>query len=193
MKTYKTAIIASLIMLSSQLSASEIDAAKPVSSELQAIDSNVSIKWVEPKKFQDVRHASMSRKRYRNAVFSELEEYFKVLADDLPEGQTLNIEVTDLDLAGTVQSLAMAGLNNFPHSLNHSLNDYRVMRNIDIPRMTFSYQLMDQNQQIIKQEQVNLKDMSFLSRSSFHRRNEELRYEKVMISRWFDKTFEHSS
>lgn len=148
--------------------------------------SNVSIEWVEPRKFRDVRHPTTSRKRYRESVFLELETFFTSLGEELPEGYKLNLKVTDLDLAGTIQTPAMAGLNNFSSG---GIEDYRIVREIDIPRMTFSYELIDEKGQILKQEEVKLKDMSFLSRAGSISKNTSLIYEKVMISRWFKDTF----
>jgi hypothetical protein len=189
MKMYKISVLASFILISSHLAASESAVLENSSAEELTQESKVSIEWIEPKKFRDVRNASMSRKRYRDTVFTELEAYFTVLGKDLPQGQKLTIKVTDLDMAGTVQSLATAGLTNFSNNLNHNLNDYRIMREIDIPRMTFSYELKDADGKIIKQDDVELKDMSYLSRASVVRKSAQLRYEKVMISRWFNDTF----
>ncbi len=188
MNMYKLPVIASFIFISSQVLASQTAVLENVLTEMHVLDGNVSIEWIEPKKFRDVKDASMSRKRYREKVFAELEEYFTLLGKELPEGQKLNIKVTDLDMAGTVQSLAMAGLT---YNLNDSINDYRIMRDIDIPRMTFSYELIDETEKVIKQDEVLLKDMSYLTRSNMIRKNAVLRYEKAMISRWFQQEFEN--
>ncbi|WP_412970875.1 DUF3016 domain-containing protein [Glaciecola sp. MF2-115] len=153
------------------------------------VQSKVAIEWIEPKKFRDVEHPTISRKRYRESVFEELEAYFSELSEALPDGRKLSIKVTELDLAGTVQTQSMAGLNHYSQSSRANINEYRIMRDIDIPRMTFSYELKDESGQVIKEEEVNLKDMSYLSSVNSIHKNTALRYEKAMISEWFKKTF----
>ena len=93
------------------------------------------------------------------------------------------MKVSDLDLAGQVWPASFVGLG-------HSTSDVRVIKNIDIPRMNFSYQLLDESGQVLQQAEVKLKDMSFLDRGSHFFRNEPLRYEKNMLKRWFEQEFE---
>jgi hypothetical protein len=93
------------------------------------------------------------------------------------------MKVSDLDLAGQVWPASFVGLG-------HGTSDVRVIKNIDIPRMKFSYQLVDESGQVLQQAEVNLKDMSFQERSNHLFRNEPLRYEKNMLKRWFAQEFE---
>ena len=157
--------------------------------ESAATPSNISVEWLKPEKFRDVKHPSISRKRYRESVFLELETFFAGLGKHLPHGHSIVIQVTNLDMAGTVQTPSMAGLTSFSNSASTDMNDYRIIRAIDIPRMDFSYKLLDAKGEVIQEESVELKDMSFLSRSASVRKNVALRYEKEMISRWFKQTF----
>jgi hypothetical protein len=182
---FKGLLLVSLFLVSAQATSSSMETAHLADVELQELQSNVSIKWIEPKKFRDVRHPTMSGKRYRDSVLLELETFFTLLGEGLPEGHNLNLRVTDLDLAGTVQSPAMAGLRNFS---NGGIEYYRIVRDIDIPRMTFSYELVDHQGKVLQQDDVDLKDMSFLSRAGSVNKNTSLRYEKEMISRWFKET-----
>lgn len=186
----KTLILYSVFLLSTQACAS-LDQDLPESApELTAEKtSRVIVEWIEPKTFRDVKHPSMSSKRYREQVFSDLETFLASLGERLPDDQVLTIKVTNLDMAGTVETPSMAGLTRFSSHSFSAMNEYRIIRNIDIPRITFSYQLMDNNKQIIQQEEVKLKDMSFLSRAHSIRKNTSLRYEKAMISKWFSETF----
>ncbi|MFQ3206112.1 MAG: hypothetical protein ACI9IT_000246 [Glaciecola sp.] len=183
---FKGLFLVTVFLVSAQAMSSNIESADADAVELQKGQSNVLIEWIEPKKFRDVRHPTMSRKRHRESVLLELETFFTSLGEELPEGHKLNLRVTDLDLAGTVQPPGMVGLRNFP---NRGIENYRIVRNIDIPRMTFSYELVDDQGKILQQEEVNLKDMSFLSRAGSANKNTSLKYEKVMISRWFKETF----
>lgn len=139
--------------------------------------SNVEITWEDPKSYTDVRPSNESRVRFRNRVMRELGEYFEELAESLPEGQQLSINVTNVDLAGHVWPTFGGGAV-----------DMRVIREIDIPRMSFSYSLTENNE-VIKTADVSLKDMAFMNRGSTIRNSDLLRYEKVMLKRWFDREF----
>merc|ERR1711916_359702 len=135
--------------------------------------SNVEITWEDPKSYTDVRPSNESRVRFRNRVMRELGEYFEELAESLSEGQQLSINVTNVDLAGHVWPTFGGGAV-----------DIRIIRDLDIPRMTFSYSLSENNE-VIKTADVSLKDMAFMNRATNIRHNDALRYEKVMLKRWF--------
>jgi hypothetical protein len=145
--------------------------------------TEVEIEWDNPEKYRDVRPSNESRKRFRDSTFKRINEYMNKLALALPENKKLLMKVSDLDLAGEVFPASFVGLG-------HSTSDVRVIKSIDIPRMKFSYQLLDESGQVLQQADVNLKDMSFLDRSNHSFRSEPLRYEKNMLKRWFEQEFE---
>jgi Asp-tRNA(Asn)/Glu-tRNA(Gln) amidotransferase B subunit len=192
----KSLVLVSALLISIQSTASNVQRSSAqntdstMSTEPKISESNVSIEWIDPQKFRDVEHPTTSRKRYRESVFLELETFFATLGEKLPLGYTLHLKVTDLDMAGTVQTPGMAGLNDFSNQGRFGMQDYRIMRDIDIPRITFSYEYLDDKGQIVKQEEVTLKDMSYLSRGRSINNSAALHYEKVMISRWFEETFQ---
>ncbi len=141
--------------------------------------SNVEITWEDPKSYTDMRPSNESRVRFRKRVMRDLGEYIEELAEALPAGQHLSINVTNVDLAGMVWPTFGTG------------TDLRVIREVDIPRMTFSYAL-SANEQVIKSAEVSLKDMAFMNRATTMRTNDVLRYEKIMLKRWFDEEFSDS-
>jgi hypothetical protein len=140
----------------------------------------ISVAWVAPKKFTDVKEANFSSSKFRKHVFNHLEKHLDKLAQDLPEGQKMSFEMTNLDLAGRVEPGRMLGLGI-------GMDDVRVMRDIDIPRIKFTYTVTDANGQVIKTEDVNLKDMGYLDSSNHIRRDRPFFYEKDMLSKWFKK------
>ncbi len=93
---------------------------------------------------------------------------------ELPEGKVLNIEVTDVDLAGDV---------------HRTMSRIRVMTDVYAPRIEFSYQLVDQNKNVLLSGSENLKDRNYLMGSNLRYRNEFLGYEKNMLDEWFKDTF----
>ncbi|MEP4888431.1 MAG: DUF3016 domain-containing protein [Aliiglaciecola sp.] len=145
--------------------------------------ADVEITWENPKEFRDVKPTLQSRTKFREQTFSHLEEYINELAEDLPDGQKLSITVTDLDLAGEVWPSAFVGMGT-------GGGEVRVVKQLDIPRMTFSYSLTDTNGVVLHSaEEVKLKDMTFMDNANFLSRNDSLRYEKKMIKEWFKDEF----
>jgi hypothetical protein len=144
--------------------------------------AKVEIEWDKPEKYRDVRPSNESRKRFRESTFKRIHEYMNKLALTLPDNKTLQMKVSDLDLAGQVWPASHIGLG-------HSASDVRVIKSIDIPRIDFSYQLLNESGEIVEQADVKLKDMSFLNRSNSFFKSESLRYEKAMLQRWFNKEF----
>jgi hypothetical protein len=144
--------------------------------------TKVEIEWDKPEKYRDVRPSNESRKRFREATFEQINEYMNELALALPNNQKLQMKVSDLDLAGQVWPASFVGLGN-------GVSDVRVVKNIDIPRIDFSYQLLDESGEVVQQAEVKLKDMSFLDHGNRFFKSESLRYEKSMLQRWFKQEF----
>ena len=144
-----------------------------VSGVLQA--AQVEVTWEEPK----------SRTRFRERTFKELDEFFTELAEKLPEDQKLSITVTGLDLAGQVWPASFVGMGQ-------SAADVRIIKEIDIPRMSFSYVLSDSDNTVLKSEDVKIKDMMFMNTVNRRLPSDNLVYEKNMIEDWFNDTFAKS-
>lgn len=151
-------------------------------SGLAQASAEVEITWHEPENYTDIRAANESRSKFRERTIKQLQEYIVELSESLPEGYKLLMTVNDLDLAGQVWPGSFVGLQ--------STSDVRLIKRIDIPRMTFDYQLLDDQGQTLKQEEdVKLKDMSFQDRHNPFFDSEPLRYEKNMLKEWFTDTF----
>ena len=150
---------------------------------LQAVSkADVEINWQNPENYRDVTPTAQTRKSFREQVFSQLGEYMEKLAETLPDQQKLQITVTNLDLAGQVWPASFVGLGN-------SASDVRIIKNIDIPRISFSYSLQTNGNEVLKQGEVELKDMAFMDRPSRFFDSDNLRYEKTMLKDWFEETF----
>ena len=144
--------------------------------------ATVEVTWENPKDYTDVKPSNESRKHFRNRVFKRLDEHFAKLAEKLPDGQMLQIKVTDLDLAGQVWPASFVGFGS-------GGSDVRLIKRIDIPRMEFSYKLLGADKQVIQEADVKIKDMAFQDRLRSGFRDEPLRYEKHMIKDWFNDEF----
>lgn len=188
MNSVKLAVIISLFTISGLTLANE--SGEQIEGEQDNVKSPVTIEWVKPEKFRDVRHPNISRAKYRDSVFKELESHFVDLAENLPEGYNLALKVTNLDMAGEVQTGMQAGISGYGYSGRTGFQEYRIVRQIDIPRMTISYELSNAKGEVIQAEdEVKVKDVGFLNRYTVRFKNKPLRYEKTMLTRWFKNTF----
>ncbi|WP_111980178.1 DUF3016 domain-containing protein [Algibacillus agarilyticus] len=145
----------------------------------QAMDKTVGkvrVNWLAPEKYTDVRPGSWgSKKRYTEYVTKRLTLHIEKLATQyLPPNHNLIITVTNLDLAGDIQFIGSQQM--------------RVIRSIDIPRIHFSYELTDQNNEIINTAEVKLKDMGFDMRSHFLK-DDPFKFEYTMLKNWFKTAF----
>ncbi|MFC3094341.1 DUF3016 domain-containing protein [Alteromonas sediminis] len=174
------------LLLVSALSLSTMTSATAIADEKDQTVKNeegrVLITWQSPQDYSDIRPSLQSRRSFRKQVFRELDEAFEKLAETLPEGQTLHVTVTDIDLAGQVWPASFVGIGS-------GGEDVRVVKRIHIPRMTFSYVLKDASGNDIKADDVKIKDMGFLDGLSVRFSERPFAYEKRMLKDWFGDTF----
>ncbi len=131
---------------------------------------SVEVNWLHPEQYADAGRSVVDRDRALQA----LGEYMGRLGQRLPDGQTLKLDVLDLDLAGEIE----------PYG-RHGWNEVRILRGgADWPRMKIRYTLSADGR-TLQSGQANLADMRY----SMSTREEELGYEKHMIDKWFKATF----
>ena len=137
-----------------------------------AAAGTVQVSWLQPERYTDAGPTGAERER----TMKSLGEHFTQLGRQLPDGQTLAIEVLDVDLAGVVES--------------HRLQDKRVLRGgADWPRLTVRYTLQH-GAQTLKAGEARIADMDYLFfRHGLGMHGSELAYEKRMIDRWFGEHF----
>lgn len=127
----------------------------------------VDVQWLEPATYSDAGRSASDRESAMQALGAHLQK----LAHLLPQGQTLKLEITDLDLAGEIEPVGW--------------HDLRVVRGrADWPRMELRFALAVDGRSL-KSGQTRLQDMGY----SFSPRSEALGYEKRMIDRWFKAEF----
>ena len=130
----------------------------------------VEVSFVKPEQFSDA-----GRGIDRERTLKSLADYMATLATRLPDGQTLQVEVTDVDLAGELR----AG----------RAQELRVLRGrADWPHLDLNYTLLD-GSRTVKSGQAKLADMNY----QFGLRGPgleqtDLPYEKRMLRQWFDQT-----
>lgn len=142
---------------------------------LNATAADLKVKWQDPDEYTDIKEGQTSTKSsFREHVFSTFEEFLTHRAAKLPEDQTLKLTVTDLDLAGETR---------------FNFDEIRVIKPNYIPRITFSYQLLDKSGNEISAGEENLKSMSMTATYLTKPSEDQFKYEFDMLNRWFKKTF----
>lgn len=133
--------------------------------------AQVSVSYVKPEDFTDVSRSAIDRER----TLAQFTDYFKSLEKKLPAGQSLKIEVLDIDLAGRL----------YPR---RTADDIRVMNGgADWPHMHLKYKL-EQDGQVLRSGDEQLSDMNYQGRMGPYFDNDPLRYEKRMLDDWFNKS-----
>lgn len=140
--------------------------------------AELEITWQAPENYTDVLASNSIQKRFQTKTFTKLNSTIAQLTEKLPEGQRLLIEVKDVDLAGRV-SVALTNSNYGP----------RVFNSLDMPRMVFTYQLVDPDGVVLQESAVNLEAPMFLSSFNPRRNSGSLPYEKRMLRNWFKEEF----
>jgi len=170
--TLRCALAAGLVMFAGSSAWAADYPAQPAGGQTQ-----VEVRYDKPEQFTDLSFDS----RKREEVLKQLTRHFEKLGRSLPAGQSLNIDVTDVDLAGR-EDPRLRGIN-----------DIRILNGgVDWPRMSLHY-VLTQDGKVLRSGDAKLSDMSYLSRLNRYTSNEPLRYEKLMMDEWFDKTFDISS
>ena len=137
-----------------------------------AASADATVNFVKPDEFIDMPRSPQDREQ----VLKEVARHFDKLAKDLPAGQELKINVTDIDLAGREEPRRWA------------ISDIRIMRGgADWPTMKLSYTL-EQGGQVLRSGEETLKNMMYQQRINRYSSGDALRYEKQMVDDWFQTT-----
>jgi len=136
-------------------------------------DQRVAVIFDHPEKFTDVKGDFMDTEKGRNDMLGQIREFLESRgAELLPAGQKLAITFTDIDLAGDYEPW---------HS--GALQDVRIIKDIYPPRFVFSYKITDATGAVLKEDKVNLSDLTFMSRVTIDR-NDALHFEKDLLGDW---------
>ena len=139
-----------------------------------AASAAVVVTFVEPDKYIDTGRYRFEDKK----VLAELERHFQQLGTRyLQPGQTLRIDVLEVDLAG--DDRWRSGPNQ----------EVRILRGgADWPRIRLRYVLEAGGKPALSGEE-SIADMNYLQRPYTVRANENLAYEKRMLDEWFRAKF----
>ncbi|GAA4363148.1 DUF3016 domain-containing protein [Kangiella marina] len=176
MKNYRSMLISAVSVLA--LSWAGMSAANPNDESAQS-KAGIVVEWSDFDDYRDVRPATEAKGVFHKRVKKSFDKFFSEYSSELPDGQSLSIKINDLDLAGNIKLEATRSI--------------RVMKDIDFPRMEFSYKLVGADGSVIKQGEASLKDMNYLyHEKTWKRYKEGFYYEKHMFREWFEDTIKKS-
>ncbi|MGL5359863.1 MAG: DUF3016 domain-containing protein, partial [Shewanella sp.] len=136
----------------------------------------VKIVWQNPQAFRDIKSSGEIQSRYEARLFESLTANLNKQASKLLKpNQKLEMTVTDVDLAGDMRP-----------TFGATVNDLRVIKEVYPPRITFNYQIVENNQVIVAGDE-KLTDMGFMSGVQ-SLNDKPFAYENKMLADWLKKT-----
>jgi hypothetical protein len=139
-----------------------------------AFAGEAKVTWLEPEKYTDIRASNELGDGFKERVFTEFNAMFSKLAKKLPAGYQMEVTVTDLDLAGDVNGM-----------YNRLGRDIRVIKELYWPRMSFSYILKNEKNELVASAKEDIKDMNFMTSIGIRSSGNSFDYEEKMLNDWF--------
>jgi hypothetical protein len=133
----------------------------------------VTVQFVEPQKFADAGPTPWDRERH----LASLRAHMAGWQARLPDGQTLDVEVLDLDLAGW--TWPQAG------------RDLRIVTGrADAPSAQLRWSLKAADGRVLQSGSERIIDLGYFDSAAWlNRYDSVLPYEKRLLDRWFGTTF----
>ena len=133
----------------------------------------VNISWSDPSEYRDLRSTIETKEKLQHRFFKEINAHMNDLSQQLPAGYKLSLDVYQVDLAGRIETV-------------HSQR-IRVVKDMYYPNMAFNFKLVDKSGQLVLTDKAKIKGRNFLLNTSMRSINESFKYEKKMLSDWFEK------
>jgi hypothetical protein len=137
---------------------------------------NVNVRYKDPQHFTEAKRSSGVHLIKADAYLEPLRTYIVQRASRiLAPGQRLDIEVTDVDLAGEYEPWR-----------GPRFDDVRIIKDLYPPRIDLNFTLNGADGKVLREGSRKLRDPAFLSRNSVTDQD-SLRYEKSLIDLWLRK------
>ena len=138
--------------------------------------SRVSVVFVKPEQFTDVRRADF--KPNSEAILDAIARFMRETGEEiLPADMNLDLRVTDIDLAG-----------NFEPWRGPQSDQVRITNQLYPPRFVLEFRVTDARGQVVASGKRNLTDLNYQLRT-FYPMDDYLRYEKDLLRQWFREEF----
>lgn len=142
--------------------------------------ATVTVKFITPEQFADVRDSGFARGETLAGIEAHLQTLaaaqFASAASSSASGKDLLIEVTDVDRAGELEPWG------------RDMREVRVLRTVGRPAITLRYVLSEGGHELRRGE-ARLSDLSYLNRFNRYPSGDPIRFEKRMLDEWFNKEF----
>jgi len=133
--------------------------------------ARISVAFIEPEKFTDARRAELEPTS--TGTVGELQKFIITTgARYIPENMTLNIRITDIDLAG-----------DFELFRGPQAGQVRIVRGLYPPHIVLEFEIIDSAARVVKSGKRDLTDINYQLRSVYPR-EDYLRYEKDILRDW---------
>lgn len=140
----------------------------------------VSVSWEDPAQFSDLRYSGNRWEATRGNWVVELATHLqKSAARRLPEGQRMEVVITDIQRAGRYEPW---------HGPN--LDHVRFMREHYPPRISLNVRILDANGNVLSEGERKLVDSAYLMNTSARLDSDPLRFEKRLIDNWLRRELE---
>ena len=150
--------------------AAAVGAALALASLSAAAAGRVEVRFVEPARYTDAGFGAREIER----TTAQLGAALRSLGARLPDGQTLTLEILDVDLAG--------------RTVPGSARDTRVLTGgADWPRITLRWTLAGAGEPRSGEETVS--NLDYLEQRIGGSTGEPLEHERRMLERWFERRF----
>lgn len=136
------------------------------------------VAFIDPQNFRDASLERDYRTQADDPALVEIAAYLRKLGERyLPPGESLDVEVLDVDLAGRFEPW------------HPQLYGVRILNSITWPVITLRYTL-SRDGQVERTAEERIADPIYLSRQKTWFSSERLGYEKRMLEEWFRKRFD---
>ena len=134
----------------------------------------VSVAWEDPAQFSELRHSGNRDASAQGNWLNTLATYMRKEAEEkLPTGHRLELTIIDIKRAGQYEPW-----------LGSRMQDTRIIRDIDPPRMTLRFRELDASGAVLAEGERKLSDPAFMINTSRANESDPLRYEKRMVDSW---------
>ncbi|SFE25649.1 DUF3016 domain-containing protein [Paracidovorax konjaci] len=138
----------------------------------------VSVTYDDPARFSDARQGApespRARRAWVNALCLHLSEG---AAAALPEGQRLEVRITDVQRAG-----------GFEPARGAQAGQVRIVRDVYPPRIDLEFKRLGADGTVLQSGRRTLRDPAFMERGA-RGANDPLRYEKNLLDDWVRREF----
>jgi len=143
-----------------------------------AMAGAVNVDYAESERFTDFSDSANFETAVQKGYMKDLTSFLKDrLGNELAPGYTMQIVITDIDMAGEFEPWRQGGFD-----------DVRIVKDLYPPRIDLSFRVLDAAGNVVREGDRKLRNMNFM----YTRRpldSDPLRHEKELLSNWIRREF----